>query len=236
MQGERGDVTPVMREQTWLTWGIWLALLIMAVDALIARQFVTAFVALATLGVSLAPVVVARWAAIHVPPSFMLMVVAFVGGTLFLGEVYDFYDRFWWWDIAMHGASALGFGLIGFVLVFMMFQGDRFAAPHAAVAVFAFCFALAIGAGWEVFEYATDRVFGTNMQKSGLDDTMGDLITDVVGAAVGAFAGWAYLKGRQAAGLQRLIEEFVEHNPRFFSRHRKPGPQGRDTRNTRDRT
>jgi hypothetical protein len=180
------------------------------------------FVALATLALSLAPAIVARWADIHVPATFMLAVVAFVGGTLFLGEVYGLYVRFWWWDILMHGASAVGFGLIGFVLMFMMFQGDRLAAPHGAIAFFAFCFAVAIGVTWEVFEFTADQLFGMNMQKSGLVDTMTDLIIDIVGALFGALGGWAYLKGRQAAGLQRLIHEFIERNPRYFRRLRHP--------------
>ena len=230
MQGNNGDVTRVLRDQSLMTKAIWVALLVIAADALITGRFSVAFVALATLALSLVPVFFARWAVIHVPPSFMLAVVAFVGGTLFLGEAYGFYERFWWWDIAMHGASALGFGLIGFVLVFMMFQGDRFGAPHGAVAFFAFCFGVAIGAGWEVFEYAMDQAFGLNMQKTGLDDTMGDLIVDVVGAALGAMAGWAYLRGRQMVGLQRLVGEFVEHNPRLFKRQHHPGPRGGDTR------
>jgi len=226
----------VLGEQTWITKAIWAALLVIAADALLTGQFPTAFIALATLALSLVPVLFARWAAVHVPASFMLAVVAFVGGTLFLGEVWDFYERFWWWDIAMHGASALAFGLIGFVLVFMMFQGDRFAAPHGAVAFFGFCFAVAIGSAWEVFEFAMDQIFGLNMQKSGLKDTMGDLITDIAGAVVGALAGYAYLKGRQAAGLQRLIAEFIERNPQLFTRHRArkvtAGPPGRDTSQT----
>ncbi|MDU8926539.1 hypothetical protein RXV86_03990 [Alisedimentitalea sp. MJ-SS2] len=234
MQGKSGDVTRVLRDQSYLTWAIWAVLLIMAADALIAGRFSVAFVALATLALSLVPVIYARWAEIHVPSSFMLLVVAFVGGTLFLGEVYDFYERFWWWDIAMHGASALGFGLIGFVLVFMMFQGNRFAAPHGAVAFFGFCFGMAIGVGWEIFEFGMDQLFGLNMQKSGLNDTMGDLIVDFFGAGIGAMAGWAYLRGRHAAGLQRLIGEFIEKNPRLFQHQHqnRPGAQGKDTRQT----
>ncbi len=152
------------------------------------------------------------------PPSFMMAVVLFVGATLFLGEVYDFYGRFWWWDILLHGGSALGFGLVGFVLVFMMFQGDRFAAPPGAVAFFAFCFALAIGASWEVFEFCMDQIFGLNMQKSGLVDTMGDLIVDMGGAFVGSAAGYGYLKGREHAVLSRVISDFVLRNPRLFRR------------------
>ena len=211
-------------EQTWLVRLIWLALVGVMLFALVETRWSLAFVALATLALSIAPVLVARWADIHVPPSFIAAIVLFVGGTVFLGEVFDFYERYWWWDIAMHGGSAVGFGLIGFVLVFMMFQGDQFAAPPLAVAVFAFCFAMAIGALWEVFEFAMDQTFGLNMQKSGLMDTMGDLIVDATGALIGAGTGFAYLKGRARGGPGGLIGEFVDENPRFFRRFRRETP------------
>ena len=190
-------------EQTRLARFIWLALIAVAVFALFESRWSLAFVASVTLVLSLAPVLVARWARIQVPSSFVAAVVLFVGGTLFLGEVFDFYERFWWWDIAMHGGSAIGFGLTGFVLVFMMFQGDRFAAPHVAVAFFAFCFAVSVGVVWEVFEFAMDQSFDLNMQKSGLMDTMGDLIVDMVGAGLGAASGYAYLKGRATGRIHR---------------------------------
>ena len=211
----------MFRKQSLLTRAIWAALVLVAAEALITGRLSLAFIALLTLGLSMVPVYVARWAEVEVPPGFMLAVVAFVGGTIFLGEVFDFYNRFWWWDIAMHGGSAIGFGLTGFVLVFMMFQGDRFAAPPSAIAFFAFCFALAIGAMWEVFEFAMDQSFGTNMQKSGLDDTMGDLIVDMGGALIGAGSGYAYLRGRALGGLTGTIEYFVSRNPRFFRKRRK---------------
>lgn len=208
-------------EQTLLARLIWAALALTAVVAMVQWRWSLAFVAMATLGLSLVPVVIARRADIKVPPSFIAAVVVFVGGTLFLGEVYDFYNRFWWWDIAMHGGSAIGFGLIGFVLVFMMFQGNRFAAPHFAIVFFAFCFAVSIGVMWEVFEFTMDQLFGLNMQKSGLLDTMGDLIVDMIGAGLGAASGYAYLKGLQYGGLTGIIDEFVRRNPRLFRGRRK---------------
>ncbi len=208
-------------EQTWLVRLIWLALSGVVLWALVTFRWEQAFVGMATLALSLTPVLAARWADIHVPPSFIAAIVMFIGGTVFLGEVFDFYERYWWWDMVMHGGSAVGFGLVGFVLVFMMFQGDRFAAPHFAVAVFAFCFAIAIGTFWEVFEFAMDQLFGLNMQKSGLNDTMGDLMVNGLGALLGASAGYAYLKERAGGGLPRVIAEFVDRNPRFFRRRRK---------------
>lgn len=206
-------------EQTWLAKIIWLLLVIFVLDALFQRNWPLAFVALATLLLSLVPVFVSRWADVFIPPSFIAAIVVFIGGTLFLGEVFDFYYRFWWWDLVMHGGSAIGFGLIGFVLVFMMFQGDRYAAPPIAVAFFAFCFALAMGTIWEIFEFGMDQIFGLNMQKNGLMDTMWDLIMDFLGALVGAGAGYAYLKWRAKGGLMGLIDDFVKRNPRLFKRH-----------------
>lgn len=208
-------------DQTWLARAIWLALAGVVLAALVQLRLELAFVATATLALSLAPVFVARWAEVHVPPSFIAAMVIFVGGTLFLGEVFDFYERFWWWDIAMHGTSAVGFGIIGFVLVFMMFQGDRYAAPPIAVSFFGFCFAITIGTAWEIFEFAMDQAFGLNMQKSGLKDTMGDLIVDAIGALIGVATGFAYLKERSRGGLASLIDEFVDRNPRLFRRRRK---------------
>jgi len=208
----------VFRTQNLLTQIIWTLLAVLAFGALVSGHYSLGFLALITLAVSVAPLLVARWANITVPPVFIAAVVLFVAGTLFLGEAYDFYNKFWWWDIMLHGGSAVGFGLIGFVLVFMMFQGDRFAAPHFAIAVFAFCFAIALGVIWEVFEFLMDQSFGLNMQKSGLLDTMGDLIMDMLGAFVGAGSGYIYLKGRDKSGLPGVIGDFVRRNPRFFPR------------------
>ena len=84
------------------------------------------------------PLVFFRRHEIYIPPVFEMLAIAFIFASLFLGEVRGYYIRFWWWDVMLHGGSAIGFGLIGFVLVFMMFQGDRFAAPSGAIAFFAF--------------------------------------------------------------------------------------------------
>lgn len=200
---------------------IWCGLFLTALVALFFARWQLAFVSTVTLMLSLAPVVISRWANVKVPDSFVVGVVLFVGGTLFLGEVFDFYERYWWWDVAMHGGSAIAFGLTGFLLIFMMFQGDRYVAPPFAVSVFAFCFAVTIGVAWEVFEFSMDQLLGLNMQKSGLVDTMGDLIVDAVGAGVGAAAGYFYLHGVERGGLTGLIDEFVRRNPRFFRRKRK---------------
>ena len=60
----------------------------------------------------------------------------------------------------------------------------------------AFAIAVTVGAMWEIFEFLMDLWFGLNMQKSGLTDTMGDLIVDVIGAGIASWIGYAYLRGK----------------------------------------
>ncbi len=205
---------------------VWIIQAILAVEAVVgvlAQSWTAAFVALSTLTLTFLPQRFARFFGIQLPGTILAATVIFIFATLFLGEVADFYQRFWWWDVALHFLSALSFGTMGFLLIFMLFEGDRYAAPPWALATLAFCVGLSIGALWEIFEFAMDQLFGMNMQKSGLVDTMKDLIIDTLGAALGALAGFFYLKERQIGGLGPMIDAFITVNKRWYRKLRKSG-------------
>lgn len=193
-------------------------LILAAAIAAFEGQWSVVLVASLTFVLTLSPVRFATWLGIDLPPSFLLAITFFIFGTLFLGEVVDFYNRYWWWDIALHFGSAMGFGLIGFLFIFMLFEGDRFAAPPYAIAILSFAVAVSIGALWEVFEFGMDQIFGMNMQKSGLVDTMGDLIVDAIGAGLAAMSGYFYLKGHRSWGL---IQQFVARNRKYYQKMRR---------------
>ncbi len=210
-----------LRGQPLLVRLIWLALAAALVVALFEARWSLALVSVATFVLTLLPVFFAQRFGIRLPVRFVAAIVAFIFATIFLGEAFDFYNRFWWWDVVLHGGSAMAFGLLGFLFVLMLFEGDLYAAPAWAVAFFALCFAMTIGVLWEVFEFAMDTNFGFNMQKTGLNDTMWDLIVDLVGASIGAAAGFAYLKGRDLGGLSGVIAEFIADNRHRFGRRPK---------------
>ncbi|MFN5998036.1 MAG: hypothetical protein ACK47C_13380 [Paracoccaceae bacterium] len=195
--------------------GIRLLLLVEALVAALREVWPAVFVTSAALALTFLPGQLANRVGLRLPPSFLAAIALFILATLYLGEVQDFYDRFWWWDLVLHFGSAMGFGILGFLLVFMLFQGDRYAAPPWAVGVLSFCLAMTVGVLWEIFEYAMDTFFGFNMMKSGLPDTMGDLIVDAVGAALAAVAGAIYLLGR-AGRLGAPFDLFIQTNRARF--------------------
>lgn len=207
----------------YLTWLIWIILLGAGLFALFTAHWSNVFMIVTAFFFTILPAIFSQRFSIRLPLSFLAAISLFVFATLFLGEVFDFYNRFWWWDLVLHGAAAVGLGIIGFLFMFYLFQGDKFAAPPWALAFMGFCFALAVGALWEVFEFGMDQLFGLNMQKSGLVDTMTDLIVDVVGALIGALSGFFWLKGRQI-GPMSMIEEFVQSNRRAYQKLRERRP------------
>ena len=196
---------------------IWLALLISICYSIFGKSWSTAFISTITLLLTALPVVYRDRFEIKLPSRFAAAIAIFVFATLFLGEVRDYYGRFWWWDVVLHTGSAMGFGLIGFLGIFMLFEGDRFKAPPVALAVLSFCFAVSIGAVWEIFEFSMDQFFGMNMQKSGLVDTMWDLMVDCLGALTGSLAGFFYLEKRGGNGLlSSWIHSFIRLNKKLY--------------------
>ena len=142
-------------------------------------------------------------------PGFFFATIFFLYATLFLGEVHNFYERFWWWDAILHAGSGLGFGLIGTIILIMMFRRQKIKASPLAISLFAFSLSMAIGAVWEIFEFGMDQLFNFNMQKTGLVDTMYDLIVNSIGALIASFAGYRYLTKKKTPGLYNLIAESV---------------------------
>jgi hypothetical protein len=225
-QGPREDYV-ALELHRWI--GIFLKSSI-AVGALllfIGGNYQAAIESLVIVCVTFLPLTVARYFHLRVPLEFDTISVVFIYMSLFLGEVNDFYAKFWWWDLALHGSSGFLLGITGFLLVYLLNE-DKKANLHLTpgfIALFAFMFAQGFGSLWEIFEFAMDQSFGLNMQKSGLVDTMTDLSINAFAAATISLLGYGYLKNPKVDSfLERAIERFIRQNPRVFRKRRKQPP------------
>lgn len=195
--------------------------LIMAVELVllvIGGRWMHAFLVVAIIAATLLPVVAHRRIPVQIPSEIQVLAIAFIFATLFLGEVRSYYERLWWWDLALHATAGLMLGLVGFLIVYVLNENDRVSLrmKPSFLALFAFFFGLGIGTLWEIFEFGMDRIFGLNMQKSmlgdpsGLTDTMWDLIVGAIGTAAVSLAGWRYMKGERRHRIDCWASRLIE--------------------------
>lgn len=208
-------------------WLVFVIVALMTVDLVVVvseGRWLSAFLILTIASLILLVTVFSDRLVVQIPAEFQLLALAFVFAALFLGEVHSYYDRIWWWDIALHSTSGLLMGILGFLLVYVLNASEKVALSMTPrfVAFFAFIFAIAVGTVWEIFEFAMDEIFGARMQKpmlgdpSGLTDTMWDMIVNAIGAALISTLGWWYLKRERRSFIDAWIGKFIDRNPDWF--------------------
>lgn len=189
--------------------------------ALLSGQWLNALAVTVIMVVTLLPALLGRRFHVYIPPEFEALTLVFIFASLFLGEYHGYYTRFWWWDALLHSASGFILGILGFLLVHVLNEKEDLELHMKPnfVALFAFLFAIGIGTLWEIFEFSMDSLLGLNMQKSGLIDTMWDLIVDAAGAFIIALLGYGYLKtAGNSSFLEQWIRHFIKNNPGLFRR------------------
>lgn len=188
---------------------------------IIDQQWLHVFLVVGVMATMLSPTLLKRRLLVQLPSEIQILAILFVFATIFLGEVRDYYERFWWWDLLLHATAGLLLGLLGFMIVYILNE-DRKVDLHlrpSFLGLFAFSFSQGIGALWEIFEFAMDQLFGLTMQKpmlgdpSGLTDTMWDLIVNALSATIVSFAGWRYLVRARKSYVDSWAKRFVERNP-----------------------
>ena len=152
---------------------------------------------------------------INVPAKYEIMILLFIYGILFVGEVRGLFSGFWWWGILLNLVSAVALGFVGLSVMYVLYRDKKISASPLFVVFFAFTFALAIAAVWEIFEFALDASLGFNLQKSALD-TMSDLIVSSIGALLVSFFGYFYIRDGKIVLISSFVAKFVEKNPKIF--------------------
>lgn len=193
-----------------------LSMLLITVWALLGGAWETFFISLLAIALSFTPEIIETRYRIELPIEFDMVIVVFMYLSVFIGETFDAYERFFWWDAMLHTASGVVLGFGGFLLLYILYRQGRLKTSPFIIAMFTFSFGVALGGVWEIFEFAVDSIFGTSMQKSGLVDTMWDLIVDAIGSLAVSIAGYHVIKRDEGTGiLRRVLDKFFAANPQF---------------------
>lgn len=161
---------------------------------------------------------------IRIPNMMFVMYIIFLYCAIYLGEVQSFYYYIPGWDNILHAMSSMMLGSLGFSIVSLMNDSSKLKMQMNPVfiALFAFAFAVMIGSIWEIYEYTFDGLFHLNMQKfmdgygvayvgrAALQDTMSDIIVDVLGALTASLVGLFVITRKGGLKTGFSIEKTVD--------------------------
>lgn len=214
MDHDREGISEAYRNRYTLSayYGLRVAMLGATAYFFVRGDFASVFSTLLVLVLMSAPALLKYRYRFYLPFALDFGIVSFVFATLFLGHLANFYDYIPLWDSFVHFQSGLILGVAGFVLVYTLNEQKpiHLDLSPGFVAFFAVTFSLAIGAVWEVFEFAADFILGIEWQDGNID-TMWDLIADGAGALIVSIVGYFWMH-RQAR---------LPFTPRLFRFFRK---------------
>jgi hypothetical protein len=212
------DTPKMTKTQKYVKLSMQVLLIIGLISSIITANWMNVLFIIFIIILTSFPTIFAHHYKIILPTEFELGAILFIFGSLFLGSTVGFYHRFWWWDVLLHGFSAILLGIIGLLMVWILNHNEKIdmSLNPLFICVFSFSFAVAIGALWEIYEFTIDNIFDANMQKSGLVDTMWDLIIDTTGAFIVSVAAYVYYKTGHKSRIINEIQEFLSLNKSFF--------------------
>jgi hypothetical protein len=140
----------------------------------------------------------------NLPAEYEVLILLFIYGVLFLGDVRGVFADFWWWDVLLNLAAAIALSIVGLTILYVLYKDKKITANPFIIAFLTFSFSLAMGTVWEVIEFALDTFMNTTLQESAVD-TMQDLVVNMLGALLVSLAGYSFIKD----GRMKVVSEFV---------------------------
>jgi len=161
-----------------------LVVLLIMIVQIINRSYENVFLCVLTLVLFSIPSLIETNTRIDIPDTLENIILFFIFAAAILGEMRSYYVTYPFWDTALHTLNGFLAAAIGFSLVDILNQNERFSFRLSPlfVAIVAFCFSMTIGVVWEFFEFSMDLFFGMDMQKDTIVHTVRSVALDPTGS------------------------------------------------------
>ncbi len=154
--------------------------ILMMILQIFNRNYENVFLCALTLILLVMPSFIQVRLKIELPTALEIIILFFIFAAEILGEIQSYYIRFPFWDTVLHTMNGFLAAAIGFALVDILNRTKKisFQLSPAFMAVVAFCFSMTIGVIWEFFEFGMDRIFGLDMQKDTIVNSIHSVMLD----------------------------------------------------------
>ncbi|EYD70444.1 hypothetical protein [Limimaricola hongkongensis] len=153
---------------------------------------------------------------IEMPRGLATGVLVFCLAAFVLGEAGGFYRDVPAWDAGLHFVASAVLAIAGVALALLPTAGAPPRTAFWVLGTLGVGLAALVGGAWELLEFTIDALFGTNAQRSGLPDTMGDVAVNLAGATYGALAARARLRHGARWPLSGLLVDLCARNPVIY--------------------
>ena len=157
-----------------------LLVILMMILQIFNKNYENVFLCALTLILLVMPSFIQVRLKIELPTALEIIILFFIFAAEILGEIQSYYIRFSFWDTVLHTMNGFLAAAIGFALVDILNRSKRisFQLSPAYMAVVAFCFSMTIGVIWEFFEFGMDMIFGLDMQKDTIVNSIHSVMLD----------------------------------------------------------
>ncbi len=157
-----------------------MLVILMMILQIFNRNYENVFLCALTLILLVMPSFIQVRLKIELPTALEIIILFFIFAAEILGEIQSYYIRFPFWDTVLHTMNGFLAAAIGFALVDILNRSKRisFQLSPAYMAVVAFCFSMTIGVIWEFFEFGMDMIFGLDMQKDTIVNSIHSVMLD----------------------------------------------------------
>ena len=135
----------------------------------------------------------------------------FIFLSMYLASVWKFYS-ITNYDKFLHLLSGAVIAIIGYVLfLYLTNDKSRKEINPLMPVIFVILFATAAAGVWEIWEFATDSLFGLTAQNNSLTDTMWDIICGTVVGIITSIPIYIHSRGKNIRVIDIIIQD-IERN------------------------
>ena len=134
--------------------------------------------------------------------EMLYLILIFLSFTL--GRIYNLYDTIKWYNTLVHFVSGKLTFIFGLILLKMLKKYDKKITFNI---IFGILVTITLATIWELTEFSIDKLLNKDMQdviKSGVDDTMKDIIVAIISAIL-AILSYIYENKKNKKGLITII-------------------------------
>lgn len=134
------------------------------------------------------------------PKRFYIIAILFHFFAASLGSVINLYRYLEFYDKIVHYLSGIILAEAGMIIITYIFKKHSLKNDNILKLLFAFFFSSACAGFWEIYEFTADNLLNINMQ-GGNSNTMGDIISGVLGALTYSTIMYAIYKRKSSKNL-----------------------------------